>query len=120
MTALSILQGLGVDWRWGEAVFRCLLIDYDPASNVGNWRYVAGDDHDPRGSVRQFRTVSQGVKYDQPAELITKWLPQLRELPIEERHQPWLRKEKVALDYPESLLDPMTQLTKADKAAISQ
>lgn len=112
-------QGLGVDWRWGEAVFRCLLIDYDPASNEGNWRYVAGDDHDPRGSVRQFRTVSQGMKYDSSAELISKWIPELRELPVEERHQPWLMRDRSALHYPKPLLDPMTQLTKADQAALN-
>ena len=101
-------------------MFRCLLIDYDPASNVGNWRYVAGDDHDPRGSVRQFRTVSQGMKYDTPAELISRWNPVLRELPVEERHQPWLASKESAVEYPEPLLDPTSQLTKADKTALSQ
>ena len=76
---------------------------------------MAGDDHDPRGSVRQFRTISQGVKYDAGAELITRWLPELRELPIEARHQPWSLDNSGGLGYPKSLLDPSTQLTKADQ-----
>lgn len=110
----SLLQGLHIDWRWGEAVFRCLLVDYDPASNVGNWQYVSGADLDPRGSVRVFRTVSQGMKYDERATLIRKWLPELRALPDDEAHKPWLH-EGGELAYFEPLLEPASQLRKADQ-----
>lgn len=110
---------MGVDWRWGEAFFRCLLVDYDPGSNVGNWRYVAGDDHDPRGSVRQFRTVSQGLKYDGSAELISRWLPELASLPVEHRHQPWLSGDSQQKGYVKPMLDPMSQLTRADQEEVS-
>jgi len=47
-TYKACVQGCGLDWRWGEALFHCLLVDYDPASNEGNWQYVAGVDLDPR------------------------------------------------------------------------
>ncbi|RYH72118.1 deoxyribodipyrimidine photo-lyase [Flavobacteriaceae bacterium 144Ye] len=31
-----------IDWRWGEAYFAEKLHDYEMASNVGNWQWVAG------------------------------------------------------------------------------
>lgn len=114
-----LLQGMGVNWRWGEALFRCMLVDYDPASNMGNWRYVAGDNHDPRGAARQFRTVSQGMKYDASAELISRWLPELGDQTVEEKHQPWVVKDRDAVKYPKPLLDPRSQLTKADQSKAS-
>jgi deoxyribodipyrimidine photo-lyase len=33
---------LGVDWRRGADLFEHLLLDYDPASNWGNWVAAAG------------------------------------------------------------------------------
>lgn len=106
-------QGFGVDWRWGEAWFRCMLVDYDPAANEGNWQYVAGVDLDPRAGGRVFRTVSQGMKYDESAELIRRWIPQLRSLPAEIAHQPWL--QPGIADYPQPMIDPNTQLRHQDQ-----
>lgn len=33
---------LGCDWRRGGDLFEHLLLDYDPASNWGNWAAAAG------------------------------------------------------------------------------
>ena len=54
-----------LDWPWtvGEAYFAHHLIDYDPASNVGNWRYIAGQGADPRGG-RRFNVDKQREMYD--------------------------------------------------------
>jgi len=43
MTAASFLiKHLLVDWRWGERYFAEKLLDYELASNVGNWQWVCG------------------------------------------------------------------------------
>ena len=54
-----------LEWPWsiGEAYFARHLIDYDPASNVGNWRYIAGQGADPRGG-RRFNVDKQREMYD--------------------------------------------------------
>ncbi|MBO9668480.1 MAG: hypothetical protein J7501_16910, partial [Bdellovibrio sp.] len=39
--ARYLTQTLRVDWRWGARYFEEMLIDYDAASNWGNWNYVA-------------------------------------------------------------------------------
>jgi deoxyribodipyrimidine photo-lyase len=54
-----------LEWPWsvGEAYFARQLIDHDPASNVGNWRYIAGQGADPRGG-RHFNVEKQREQYD--------------------------------------------------------
>lgn len=53
------MQILGIDWRWGAALFAALLTDHDEALNLGNWAYVGGVGYDPRD--RKFNTVSQVI-----------------------------------------------------------
>jgi len=61
--ASYLVHDLGVDWRAGAAYFESQLIDYDPASNWGNWAYVAGVGNDPRPQ-RRFNTQGQAARYD--------------------------------------------------------
>ena len=42
LTASCLIYELGGDWRHGAAYFESQLIDYDVASNWGNWAYIAG------------------------------------------------------------------------------
>jgi deoxyribodipyrimidine photo-lyase len=49
------------------------LIDYDPASNWGNWMYIAGVGNDPR-PFRKFNTKGQAERYDSEGNYRNKWL----------------------------------------------
>ncbi|MGL4582418.1 MAG: cryptochrome/photolyase family protein, partial [Flavobacterium sp.] len=42
VVASFLTKHLLIDWRWGEAYFAQQLLDYDLASNNGNWQWVAG------------------------------------------------------------------------------
>ncbi|MFL7033098.1 DASH family cryptochrome [Vibrio lentus] len=42
LAASCLIYELGNDWRHGAAYFESQLIDYDVASNWGNWAYIAG------------------------------------------------------------------------------
>ncbi|MEZ8696055.1 DASH family cryptochrome [Vibrio lentus] len=42
LTASCLIYELGINWRHGAAYFESQLIDYDVASNWGNWAYIAG------------------------------------------------------------------------------
>jgi len=75
------------DWRIGAMWFESLLIDYDPASNYGNWLYQAGLGVDPR-SNRVFDVIWQGEKYDPTTIYLRKWLPQFKKVPKMYRYQP--------------------------------
>jgi len=70
--ASYLVHDLGVDWRAGATYFESLLIDYDPASNWGNWAYVAGVGNDPRPQ-RRFNTLRQAQMYDGDYSLRDLW-----------------------------------------------
>ncbi|MDY7115461.1 DASH family cryptochrome [Halomonas sp. SSL-5] len=78
---------LGGDWRLGAAWFERCLIDYDAASNWGNWRYVAGVGRDRRG--HRFDIPWQARRYDPEGDYVARWQPALATLPVAQRHQPW-------------------------------
>jgi deoxyribodipyrimidine photo-lyase len=40
--ASYLTHELNLPWHWGAKWFESQLIDYDPASNYGNWQYVSG------------------------------------------------------------------------------
>ncbi|NOT84669.1 MAG: DASH family cryptochrome [Methylococcaceae bacterium] len=72
IVASYLINELGVDWRFGAAWFEEQLIDYDPASNWGNWQYLAGVGTDPRGR-REFNIAKQQREYDPTGEFIQRY-----------------------------------------------
>jgi deoxyribodipyrimidine photo-lyase len=72
IVASYFINELGLDWRFGAAWFEEQLIDYDPASNWGNWQYLAGVGTDPRGR-RQFNIAKQQREHDPTGEFIQRY-----------------------------------------------
>lgn len=75
-----LCKHLLIDWRWGEAYFAEKLHDYEMASNVGNWQWVAGSGVDAAPYFRIFNPTTQIKKFDQYLEYIKKWVPEFQEL----------------------------------------
>lgn len=75
-----LCKHLLIDWRWGEAYFAEKLHDYELASNVGNWQWVAGSGVDAAPYFRIFNPTTQIEKFDKHLEYIEKWVPDLQEL----------------------------------------
>ena len=87
--ASFLVKDLDVDWRLGALWFEHCLIDYDVASNWGNWRYIAGVGRDPR-QERYFNVLKQAGHYDPQGLYVAHWLKHLEKLPHGlARHQPW-------------------------------
>jgi deoxyribodipyrimidine photo-lyase len=72
LVASCFVHELQLDWRYGAAFFEQQLIDYDVASNWGNWQYLAGVGADPRGH-RRFDLAKQTQQYDPNGEFIERW-----------------------------------------------
>lgn len=83
--ASLLLNDLGVLWNWGAAYLESMLIDYDPCSNWGNWNLVAKVSADPRMD-RYFNVYTQAHKYDPKGEYVSRWLPELANVPAEHLH----------------------------------
>lgn len=72
LVASCLIHELGLDWRLGADYFEHVLVDFDVASNYGNWQYLAGVGTDPRG-LRQFNLVKQAQLYDPEEAFVRKW-----------------------------------------------
>ncbi|NVN83423.1 DASH family cryptochrome [Vibrio sp. Scap16] len=87
LVASCLIYELGIDWRHGAAYFENQLIDYDVASNWGNWAYIAGalnyqanshankqaSANQAQPKSRHFDLVKQTEMYDPEHTFINKW-----------------------------------------------
>ena len=88
IVASFLCKHLLIDWRWGEAYFATKLLDYEQASNVGNWQWAAGSGVDAAPYFRIFNPTEQIKKFDKELKYIKKWVPELN-----------------SLDYPKPIVD---------------
>ena len=77
IVASFLCKHLLIDWRWGEAYFASKLLDYEQASNVGNWQWAAGSGVDAAPYFRIFNPTEQIKKFDKDLIYIKKWIPEL-------------------------------------------
>ena len=73
LVASQLIYEMNLDWRLGAAYFESQLVDYDVASNWGNWAYIAGVGPDPRGG-RVFNLDEQARRYDPQGVYRQRWL----------------------------------------------
>jgi len=85
--ATFLAKELLVNWQLGAEYFESLLIDYDVASNWGNWQHVAGVGPDPK-SGRGAGILSQAQRYDPEGAFVKRWIPELAEVPVDKIHEP--------------------------------
>lgn len=77
ITASFLVKHLLIDWRWGEAFFAKKLLDYELASNNGNWQWAASTGCDAVPYFRVFNPTLQQQKFDKDFEYIQKWIPEI-------------------------------------------
>ncbi len=76
ITASFLVKHLLIDWRWGEAYFAEKLLDYELASNVGNWQWAAGTGCDAAPYFRIFNPMTQQAKFDKNHDYILRFIPE--------------------------------------------
>ena len=76
IVASFLTKHLLIDWRWGEAYFASMLLDYELASNNGNWQWAAGSGVDSSPWFRIFNPVLQSQKFDPSNEYVKRWIPE--------------------------------------------
>ena len=76
LTASFLCKHLLIDWRWGEAYLAEKLLDFDLASNVGNWQWAAGTGVDAAPYFRIFNPMTQLDKFDKDKKYVKKWVPE--------------------------------------------
>lgn len=76
ITASFLCKHLLIDWRWGEAYFAEKLLDFELASNNGNWQWAAGTGCDAAPYFRVFNPEIQQLKFDPQGSYVRKWVPE--------------------------------------------
>jgi deoxyribodipyrimidine photo-lyase len=72
--ASFLCKHLLIDWRWGEAYFAHKLLDYELASNNGNWQWSAGTGCDAAPYFRIFNPIEQQRKFDPQLKYVRQWV----------------------------------------------
>lgn len=99
ITSSFLVKVLMIDWRKGEQYFAQQLIDYDPASNNGNWAWIMGGGVDSQPYFRIFNPFEQTKRYDPNCEYIKRWIPELSKTSVKNILQ-WDRQTTEIGNYP--------------------
>jgi len=94
IVASFLIKHLRIHWKEGEKYFRNCLVDFNEANNVAQWQWVAGSGADAAPYFRIFNPILQGEKFDKDGKYTTKWVPELKNFPIEFLHRPWELEKK--------------------------
>ncbi|MCS6979832.1 MAG: DNA photolyase family protein [Flavobacteriales bacterium] len=77
VVASFLTKDLLIDWRWGERYFARKLLDFELASNVGNWQWAAGTGCDAAPYFRIFNPTLQQEKFDPEGVYVRRWVPEV-------------------------------------------
>lgn len=121
IVASFLTKDLLIDWRWGEKYFQKMLVDYDPASNIGGWQWAASTGTDSMPYFRIFNPTTQSEKYDKDGDFIRKWVPELKEIESKKIHEPVRLSQsdqtqwhvEIGREYPEPIVDHKERRKKA-------
>ncbi|MFN3603829.1 MAG: cryptochrome/photolyase family protein [Leptonema sp. (in: bacteria)] len=78
--ASFLVKNLMIDWRYGERYFALKLMDFELASNVGNWQWVSGTGVDASPYFRIFNPILQQKKFDPEFQYCKKWIKEFNTL----------------------------------------
>jgi deoxyribodipyrimidine photo-lyase len=89
IAASFLVKDLHIHWLKGERYFAAKLLDYDLASNNGNWQWAASTGCDAQPYFRIFNPVTQSTRFDPEGVFIKRFVPELAQLDRRDIHAPW-------------------------------
>ncbi len=107
--ASFLCKDLLVDWRWGADYFAKKLLDYDLASNNGNWQWCSSTGCDAQPYFRIFNPYLQSLKFDTTGNYIRKYIPELAHLDSKLIHNPPSDDLLSTIDYPKPIVNHQEQ-----------
>jgi len=88
VVAMFFTKNMLHDWRLGEKFFMQNLIDGDFSSNNGGWQWSSSTGTDSAPYFRIFNPITQSQNFDPDGKFIKKFIPELKDVPVAQIHQP--------------------------------
>ena len=104
IVASFLTKILNIDWKEGEKYFAQTLVDYDPASNSGNWQAVVGGGLYAMPWFRILSPWAQSEKNDEDAVYVKKWIPELKDVAAKHIHKWYKYYKKNDVNYPKPMV----------------
>ena len=99
ITSSFLVKNLLQNWKHGKNWFWDCLLDADAASNSASWQWVAGTGTDATPFFRIFNPITQSQKFDENANYIKKYLPELQNLPTKIVFSPFEHDKSILKNY---------------------
>ena len=104
VTSSFLHRRLGVPWQEGARYFDRLLVDGDPAVDVGNWRWSA-ETSDPRRAL-PLNPIRQARRYDPQGDYVRRYVQELKDTDTRRIFEPWKAPELLKrTGYPAPIID---------------
>lgn len=113
ISASFLTKDLHIWWRYGADHFARRLLDFDEASNVQNWQWVAGTGTDAAPYFRIFNPTTQAERFDPDGVYVRRWVPELSHLTGKQVHQPWAAAAGYSQGYSQRIVDHATERLEA-------
>ena len=99
------------NWQEGASFLAQQFLDYIPGIHYPQFQMQSGCTG--INTIRIYNPVKQSLEKDPEAKFISEWLPELRELPLAFKHQPWMMTSmeqsfynfELGTDYPQRIVD---------------
>ena len=115
VVAMFFTKNMLHDWRLGEKFFMQHLIDGDFCSNNGGWQWSSSTGTDAAPYFRIFNPITQSQNFDPDGEFIKKFIPELKDVPVAQIHQPQFDLFS-STNYPAPMLDMKESRVRAIQA----
>jgi deoxyribodipyrimidine photo-lyase len=105
IVAMFLTKDLHISWKAGEQWFSQRLVDSEIASNNGGWQWSASTGTDAAPYFRMQNPWTQAKRFDPDGEYIQRWVPELRDVPVNRLFAPPPAGDSLAPGYPQPIVD---------------